>query len=146
MFQGWSTYCCKDVYYKETGVSKWVCSHKINLGTFSYHSIAIYKSEPNPIILDAFQEFSKNADDISAACLEQRRQVIKDTANNKAERERITVELSSICEKRDQLLDMKAVGDLTLDKFKRMIDKVRVQKANLEAALDNMVSREEITE
>lgn len=39
---------------KGTNVSKWLCSHKINHGTASCRSIAIYESELNPIILDAF--------------------------------------------------------------------------------------------
>lgn len=139
-------YYCKDVHYKGTNVSKWLCSHKINHGAASCRSIAIYESELSPIILDAFREFSKGADEILAAYLEQYRQVMDDTAHYKAERERIAKELSSVEKKQDQLLDMKVAGDLTLDEFKRMMDKTRVQKANLEAALDNMNDWEEIAE
>ena len=139
-------YYCKDVHYKGTNVSKWLCSHKINHGAASCRSIAIYESELSPIILDAFREFSKGADEILAAYLEQYRQVMDDTAHYKAERERIAKELSSVEKKQDQLLDMKVAGDLTLDEFKRMMDKTRVQKANLEAALDNMDDWEEIAE
>ena len=100
----------------------------------------------NPIILDAFREFSKSADEILAAYLEQYRQVMDDTTHYKAERERIAKELSSIEEKQDQLLDMKVAGDLTLDEFKRMMDKTRVQKADLEKTLDSMANWEEIAE
>lgn len=139
-------YYCKDVHYKGTNVSKWLCSHKINHGTASCRSIAIYESELNPIILDAFREFSKGADEILATYLEQYRQVMDDTAHYKTERERIAKELSSIDEKQDQLLDMKVSGDLTLDEFKRMMDKTRAQKAELEKALDSMANWEEIAE
>ena len=69
-----------------------------------------------------------------------------DTAHYKTERERIAKELSSIDEKQDQLLDMKVSGDLTLDEFKRMMDKTRAQKAELEKALDSMANWEEIAE
>ena len=69
-----------------------------------------------------------------------------DTAHYKEERERITKELSAIDDKQEQLLDMKISGDLTLDEFKRMMDKTRAQKASLETALDNMANWEEIAE
>ena len=139
-------YYCKDVHYKGTDVSKWLCSHKINYGADSCRSIAIYESELNPIVLDAFREFSKGADEILEAYLAQYRQVMDDTAHYKAERGKITAELSSIEAKQDQLLDMKVSGDLTLDEFKRMMDKTRVQKANMESALDNMVNWEEVSQ
>lgn len=41
---------------------------------------------------------------------------------------------------------MKVSGDLTLDEFKRMMDKTRAQKAELEKALDSMANWEEIAE
>ena len=139
-------YYCKDVHYKGTNISKWSCSHKIKNGADSCRSIAIYESELNPVILDAFREFSKGADEILETYLEQYRKVMDDTAHYKEERERITKELSAIDDKQEQLLDMKISGDLTLDEFKRMMDKTRAQKASLETALDNMANWEEIAE
>ena len=41
---------------------------------------------------------------------------------------------------------MKVSGELTLDEFKRMMDKTRAQKAELEKALDSMANWEEIAE
>ncbi len=139
-------YYCKDVHYKGTNVSKWLCIHKINHGADSCRSIAVYESELNPVILDAFREFSKDADEILAAYLEQYRKVMDDTAHYKAERERIAKEISSIDSKQEELLDMKISGTLTLDEFKRMMDKTRAKKAEPETALDNMTNREEIAE
>ena len=137
-------YYCKDVHYKGTNVSKWLCSYKINHGAAACHSIAIYESELNPVIIDAFREFSKGSEEILAAYLEQYRKVMNDTTHYKAERERIAKELASIDDKQEQLLDMKISGDLTLDEFKRMMDKTRMQKAKLETTLDSMTDWEEI--
>lgn len=139
-------YYCKDVHYKGTNVSKWLCSHKINHGAGSCRSIAIYESELSPLVLDTFREFSKGADKILATYLEQYRAVMNDTAHYKAEREQITAELSAIDDKQEQLLDMKIAGDLTLDEFKRMMAKTRVQKAQLETALDNITNWEQVAE
>lgn len=139
-------YYCKDVHYKGTAVSKWLCSHKINHGTASCRSVALYESELSPIVLDAFREFSKGADAILSAYLEQYRKAMDDTAHYKVERERIIAELASIDTKQDQILDMKVDGDITLDEFKRMMDKTRAQKASLEAELNSMANWEEIAE
>ena len=119
---------------------------KTKLGATSCKSIAVYESELNPVILDAFQEFSKSADKILAAYLEQYWKVMDDSAHYKAERERIVKEFSTIEEKQEQLLDMKVAGDLTLDEFKRMMDKTRAQEAELEKVLDDMANWKEIAE
>lgn len=138
-------YYCKDVHYKGTDISKWVCSHKINHGSASCPSIAIYESELNPVVLDAFREFSQSADEVLDAYVEQYRQVMSDAANYKAESERITTELAAIEAKQDQILDMKVSGDITLDEFKRMMDKTRIQKVELEHRLSGMVDWRELT-
>lgn len=139
-------YYCKDVHYKGTDISKWICSHKINHGADSCPSVAIYESELSPIILDAFREFSKSADEVLDAYIAQYRQVMADTANYRAEKENLTAELSAIEAKQDQILDMKVSGDITLDEFKRMMDKTRIQKAEVERKLNSMVDWEEVAE
>ena len=138
-------YYCKDVHYKGTNVSKWLCSQKTKHGAAACRSIAIYENELSPIILDVFREFSKNADEILNAYLEQYRQVMDDSAHYKAERERLTRELDSIEKKQDQLLDMKVSGDLTLEEFKRMMNKTRIQKVDIERELDGMTNWEEVS-
>lgn len=137
-------YYCKDVRYKGTDISKWLCSHKINHGAASCPSIAIYENELNAVVLDTFQEFSQGADVILDSYLEQYRSVVDNVANCKAERERLTRELISIEHKQDELLDMKVSGAITLDEFKRMMDKTRVQTARINTELDEMVNQEEM--
>lgn len=139
-------YYCKDVHYKGTSVSKWVCSHKINHGAASCRSVALYESELNPIILDAFREFSQSADTILDAYLQQYRQVMADSAHYISERGRISSEILAVEKRQDELLDMKLSGLLTTDEFKRMMDKTRAQKAELEDALEDLSNWEEISE
>ena len=42
------------------------------------------------------------------------------------------------------MLGMKINGDITLDEFKRMMDKTRVQAANIHSQMDEMEKKEEI--
>lgn len=139
-------YYCKDVHYKGTSVSKWLCSHKINHGAASCPSVAIYESELNPILLDAFREFSQGADQILEAYLAQYRQVMEDSAHDAAERERISTQLRAIDQKQEELLDMKLSGIITLEEFKRMMDRTRGQKAALEGELERLANWEEVSE
>ncbi len=137
-------YYCKDVHYKGSDISKWICSHKINNGADSCPSTAIYEDELNGIVLEMFREFSKEADSILQMYLLQYRQHLDDAEYYKAERERLTKEVISIEAKQEQLLDMKVSGDLTLDEFKRMMDKTRVQIANINSQLDEIEKKDEI--
>ena len=82
-------YYCKDVHYKGTDTSKWVCSHKIKNGADSCPSVAIYEDELNPVVLDAFREFSQSGEAVLSAYLEQYRQVMQDAAGAEKDRERL---------------------------------------------------------
>ena len=137
-------YYCKDVHYKGSDVSKWICSHKINHGAASCRSTAIYEDELNSIVLEMFREFAKDADSILRMYMIQYKSHMADREYYKSEQERLAAELISIEGKQDQLLDMKVNGDITLDEFKRMMDKTRVQAANIHSQLDEMEKKEEI--
>ena len=139
-------YYCKDVHYKGTDTSKWVCSHKIKNGADSCPSVAIYEDELNPVVLDAFREFSQSGEAILSAYLEQYRQVMQDAAGAEKDRERLQKALSAIAEKQDQILDLKVSGELTLDEFKRMMDKTRAEKAELEQELANLSNWEDLSD
>ena len=139
-------YYCKDVHYKGTDTSKWVCSHKIKNGADSCPSVAIYEDELNPVVLDAFREFSQSGEAILSAYLEQYRQVMQDAAGAEKDRERLQKALSTIAEKQDQILDLKVSGELTLDEFKRMMDKTRAEKAELEQELANLSNWEDLSD
>lgn len=139
-------YYCKDVHYKGTAISKWVCSHKIKNGADSCPSVAIYESELNPVVLDAFRDFSQSGEEILSAYLEQYRQAMQDAAGTQQDRERLNQELAAVDEKQDQLLDLKIAGDLTLDEFKRMMEKTRARKAQLEQELSNLSNWEDLSE
>lgn len=137
-------YYCKDVHYKGTDVSKWICSHKTNHGAASCPSIAIYEDELNCVVVEMFMEFRKNADQILEEYIAQYKALFSDAANYKSEQERLTKELVSIEARQDELLEMKLSGDITLDQFKRMMDKTRVQIAQLNAELNDLEHNEEL--
>lgn len=137
-------YYCKDVHYKGTDVSKWICSHKTNHGAASCPSIAIYEDELNCVVVEMFMEFRKNADQILEEYIAQYKALFSDAANYKSEQERLTKELVSIEARQDELLEMKLSGDITLDQFKRMMDKTRVQIAQVNAELNDLEHNEEL--
>ena len=138
-------YYCKDVSYKGTAVSKWVCSHKIKNGTHSCPSIAIYEDELNPIVLETFQEFMAGADEILARYLEQYRKAVADTAAGAAEREQLTEAIRKIDKRQEALLDQKIEGLITLDEYKRLLDSTRSQRSELELQLSLLDSQEAMT-
>ena len=123
-----------------------MCSHKIKNGADSCPSVAIYEDELNPVVLDAFREFSQSGEAILSAYLEQYRQVMQDAAGAEKDRERLQKALSAIAEKQDQILDLKVSGELTLDEFKRMMDKTRAEKAELEQELANLSNWEDLSD
>lgn len=84
-------YYCKDVSYKGTSVSKWVCSHKTKHGADSCPSMAIYEDELNPIVLETFQTFMESADGILNRYMEQYRRAVEDTVSGEAEREHLKI-------------------------------------------------------
>ena len=97
-------YYCKDVHYKGSDVSKWICSHKINHGAASCRSTAIYEDELNSIVLEMFREFAKDADSILRMYMIQYKSHMADREYYKSEQERLAAELISIEGKQDQLL------------------------------------------
>jgi len=135
-------YYCKDVHYKGTDVSKWVCSHKIKNHADSCPSIAIYEDELNEIVLEVFSEFAENADTILNAYLELYRKAMSDAAGNEAERSRIEKELAASQRKQEDLFEMKSDGIITLDEFRRLMEKTRTQAEHLQQELDNLRHKE----
>lgn len=139
-------YYCKDAHYKGTDVSKWICSHRINHGADSCTSIPLYEDELNAVLLDLFSEFMPSADTILERYLEQYRSVMEDAAHSREELERLKGELTKVENRQDQLFEMKLEGHLTLDEFKRMMDKTRAQADELNASINAMSNREEMIE
>ena len=135
-------YYCKDVHYKGTDESKWICSHKIKNGADSCPSLPIYESELNEVLLEVFKEFSISADEVLDIYLAQYRELIDDTARFDTERERLRKELSKVDQRKSDLLDMKVDGSITLDEFKMMLAKTREQAAKLNKELDEMEDKE----
>ena len=138
-------YYCKDVHYKGTDISKWICSHKINHGADSCPSVPIYEDELNEVVLDLFQGFAPDADGILNQYLDLYHELLADASHYKAERERLTKELIAIEAKQEQLVDMKVSGVITLEEFKRMIDKTRTQVAQINSSLDAMERKEKVS-
>ena len=138
-------YYCKDVHYKGTDISKWICSHKINHGADSCPSVPIYEDELNEVVLDLFQGFAPDADGILNQYLDLYHELLADASHYKAERERLTKELIAIEAKQEQLVDMKVSGVITLEEFKRMIDKTRTQIAQINSSLDAMERKEKVS-
>ena len=138
-------YYCKDVHYKGTDISKWICSHKINHGADSCPSVPIYEDELNEVVLDLFQGFAPDADGILNQYLDLYHELLADASHYKAERERLTKELIAIEAKQEQLVDMKVSGVITLEEFKRMMDKTRTQIAQINSSLDAMERKEEVS-
>ena len=137
-------YYCKDVHYKGTDESKWICSHKIKNGADSCPSLPIYESELNDIVLEVFKEFSVSADEVLDIYLAQYRELIDDTARFEAERERLRKELDRIDQRKSDLLDMKIAGEITPDEFKMMLAKTRGHAADLNKELDEIEDKEEL--
>ncbi len=138
-------YYCKDVSYKGTNVSKWVCSHKIKHGTDSCPSIAIYEDELNPIVLETFQAFMASADEILAQYLEQYRRAVADTVTSQTERAQLAQDIQKIDKRQEDLLDQKMDGLITLDEYKRLMDSARRKRAELEFQLSWLDTQEEMT-
>ena len=137
-------YYCKDVHYKGTQVSKWVCSHKINHGAASCPSIALYEDELNQVVLDSFKGFAEDSDRILALYLAQYEQVVSDSARDAGERERLGKELADLERKQDGVMEMKLSGDITLDEFRRAMEKLRAQMEEKKGALADLERKEEI--
>lgn len=138
-------YYCKDVHYKGTDISKWVCSHKIKNGAHSCPSMPIYEDELNEVVLEMFQEFSLGADQMLNLYLAQYRELMEDMPHVQSERERLTRELVQIDKKKEELLDMKVAGTLTLEEFKKLLDAVRAQGLKINRELDALDDKEVVT-
>ena len=52
-------------------------------------SVPIYEDELNPVVPDAFREFSQSGEEILSAYLEQYRQAMQDAAGAEKDRERL---------------------------------------------------------
>ena len=137
-------YYCKDVHYKGTDESKWICSHKIKNGADSCPSLPIYESELNDIVLEVFKEFSVSSDEVLDIYLSRYRELIDDSTRFDAERARLHRELDRIDQRKSDLLDMKIAGDITLDEFKMLLAKTREDAAAFEKELNEMEDKEEL--
>ena len=139
-------YYCKDVHYRGRDVSKWVCSHKLRHGAAACSSTAIYENELNEVVLELCREFAENAGEILAFYMEQYRRHTEDAKNTRAEQQRL-MELLRSCEaKKEQLLELKLSGDITLEEFRHMIGNVRTQSAQWQEALQALQAQTEHAE
>lgn len=138
-------YYRKDANYKGQQQSKWVCSRKIKQGAKACPSIAIYEDELNPVVLSAFRAFMKSGDAILDLYLARYRKAVTESQQDEGRRQQLEQELAKIDAKQEALLDQRLEGVLTLDEYKRLLDKTRVRRSEVEEELSHMTHRADLT-
>ena len=117
---------CNRPYYRKDSVttggakmSKWICSGKINNGTASCPSHAIYETDIKPIIEDIFKSGQQNIEELSACVLKLIGELL-DSNDNKAEIFSLTKELETQQKMKKKLLNYNAKGQMSDEEFVRM--------------------------
>ncbi len=119
---------CNRPYYRKDSVttggakmSKWICSGKINNGTASCPSHAIYETDIKPIIEDIFKSGQQNIEELSACVLKLIGELL-DSNDNKAEIFSLTKELETQQKMKKKLLNYNAKGQMSDEEFVRMTE------------------------
>ena len=138
-------YYAKDNHYKGTSVRRWVCSHKIKNGADSCPSTAVYEDELNQVVLELVRDFAANANQILDLYMAQYEALLSDQAFDRAERERLTQKKIALEEKQDHVVEMKIDGEINLEQFHRMKEKVDAELEAVCNALTELGQKEVLT-
>ena len=139
-------YCthCGAAYYRRESKnksgkvnSKWVCSNKINNGKDACPSFPIYEDEIKPILYEVFGETRADVEALLASYDEMFKAMESDdeTAKQIAEQNRI-IELAE--QKKNKLLELVAMGAITIKNFKSMTEKCDKEVEEAQAALTEL--------
>jgi len=146
------THCGTPYYRKESKDkqgnrnSKWVCSGKINNGTDSCPSFAIYESEIKPLLFDVFRETEADAEALAEEYVRMY-QSLEDQGDlsQKIETQRQRIDLAG--KKRSKLLGYNAAGQLTDAEFlsmsKECTAEIKAAEAEIRELEQQLYSKEE---
>ncbi|MBR4721073.1 MAG: recombinase family protein [Clostridia bacterium] len=117
---------CGRAYYRRDSIdrqgnknSKWVCSGKINNGTDSCPSFAIYEEEIKPILFDVFNETSPIAEDLVESYIEMYKSIdINEELTKDIEKLKAKIEHEQ--KKKRKILDYNLNGDLSDEDYIQM--------------------------
>ena len=132
---------CGRAYYRRDSIdrygnknSKWVCSGKINNGTDSCPSFAIYEEEIKPVLFDVFNETSPVAEDLVESYIKMYKTIDANGEISKAIgeiREKIDYEQR----KKRKILDYNISGDISDKEYLEMNNECKAEIAKLEKEL-----------
>lgn len=122
------THCGSPYYRREskskdgTVNSKWVCSNKINNGADACPSFPIYESEIKPILFEVFSETRVDVEALVKTYEEMFQSLAADDETTKQiEEQKRIIELAD--SKKNKLLELVTVGDISTANFRSMTDK-----------------------
>ena len=138
---------CGKPYYRKDSVlkngekkSKWVCSGKINNGTQSCPSRAIYEDEIKPIIEDIFKSGQQNIEELSACVLRLVSELL-DSNENQEEISRINQSIITQEKMKAKLLEHNSNGNITNKDFVKMTADCNKEIEKLQRQLDTLTAQ-----
>lgn len=136
----WCTSCGAPYYRRESKDkygsknSKWVCSGKINNGSDSCASFAIYEDEIKPLLFDVFRETKPAADAlVEEYVCAYRKMTEGDDLEKRMDAQKAIIEMA--LKKKNKLLQLTAEGNVTGEDFKYLSEQCALEKADAEAEL-----------
>lgn len=139
---------CGKAYYRRDSVdkqgnknSKWVCSGKINNGSDSCPSFAIYEEEIKPILFDAFNETSPVAEDLVESYIEMYKTI---DANGDIAKEinKLREKIEFENKKKRKILDYNLNGDITDKEYLQMNNECKAAIEELEKELFELTEQQ----
>lgn len=119
----WCTHCGVPYYRRESKDkygnknSKWVCSGKINNGSDSCESFAIYESEIKPLLFDVFRETKADADALVEEYVRMYRSLTEETnLQQRIEHQHEIIDMAT--KKKGKLLELVVSGNVSDSDFK----------------------------
>ena len=121
-------YCthCGKAYYRKDSINKdgtknsrWTCSGKLNNGTASCPSFAIYESDIKPILFDVFNETSPVVEDLVETYIKMYKNM-EEGGEIEKEIVKIKKQIDHEQKKKKKLLDFNLNGDITDDDYIQM--------------------------
>lgn len=138
---------CGKPYYRKDSIlkngekkSKWVCSGKINNGTQSCPSRAIYEDEIKPIIEDIFKSGQQNIEELSACVLRLVSELL-DSNENQEEISRINQSIITQEKMKAKLLEHNSNGNITNKDFVKMTADCNKEIEKLQQQLDTLTAQ-----
>lgn len=139
-------YCthCGKLYYRKDSkdrkgnvLSRWICSGKINNGTESCPSFAIYEEEIKKILYEVFKDTAEDARLIIEEYAEIYAEMIKkDTSSG--ELQRLKDRLEFLSKKKSKLLEYNIAGDISDRDFVEMNRQISEESADILSVIEEL--------